>query len=107
MNTVVTGAGSGLGRVVSAELLAHGRPVVLLDRDREALHATQAELGARYDPEVSLIVADLSTPAGISAAADELRTQPELQGLVNNAGGGFPAISTRRQHQRPGSRLST
>jgi NAD(P)-dependent dehydrogenase (short-subunit alcohol dehydrogenase family) len=87
---VVTGAASGLGRVIASQLLTERRPVILVDRDAEALSATGARLDARHAASVSLVVADLSSVPGIRAAADELTARPDLAALVNNAGGWLP-----------------
>ena len=87
----VTGAASGLGRHISIELLTRGRPVILLDRDTDALDAAVDELGAQGSrATVSAVVADLSTLDGVHAAADELIGRSDLGGLVNNAGGWLP-----------------
>lgn len=87
---VVTGAASGLGRVIATALLAQGHPVILLDRDRESLNAVRAELGSQHEAAVSQLVADLSTVAGVRAAGAELNARPDLDVLVNNAGGWLP-----------------
>ena len=72
---VVTGAAGGLGSAV-ARLLAERGPVVLLDRDADAVHALAAELDAKA------IVADIADAAAVEAAAAEAG---ECAVLVNNA----------------------
>jgi len=72
---VVTGAAGGLGSAV-ARLLGERGPVVLLDRDADAVHALAAELGAQA------IVADVSDADAVDAAA---REAGECAVLVNNA----------------------
>ena len=59
---VVTGAAGGLGSAVARLLAEHG-PVVLLDRDADAVHALAAELRA------TAIVADVSDADAVDAAA--------------------------------------
>jgi len=86
----ITGAASGLGRVIANELLAAGQQVILLDRDRAGLELTATALQASHDPSVAVIVADLSSERGIRTAADKLATRTDLVGLVNNAGGWLP-----------------
>lgn len=86
----ITGAASGLGRVIARELLAHGQPVVLVDRDGHEARATSSEFSARYGTPVPTVVADLSSNAGIRSAADLLIERSDIGALVNNAGGWLP-----------------
>ncbi|HEU0181768.1 MAG TPA: SDR family oxidoreductase [Agromyces mariniharenae] len=89
-HVVITGGGSGLGTVIADELASRGRPVILVDRDEPTARAAAADLEARYGVEAPVIVADLSIPAGIEAAADALLERVDVGGLVNNAGGWQP-----------------
>ncbi|MBS4752495.1 SDR family oxidoreductase [Nocardioides sp. zg-ZUI104] len=78
---VVTGGNRGIGKAVAAALVAEGARVVLLARDRSALEATAAEIGA-----AGVVVADTTDDAAVRAAID---TAAELLGgldvLVNAA----------------------
>ena len=47
---VVTGAAVGIGRGIAECLLADGLTVIGLDRDRDALDAATATLGASFVP---------------------------------------------------------
>ncbi|WP_067818320.1 SDR family oxidoreductase [Nocardia inohanensis] len=77
---VVTGAGRGFGRAISAALAATGSRVVGIARDAERLAAVQAELGANFTP----IAADATAE---SLAHNTIREHaPRL--LVLNAGVG-------------------
>lgn len=90
MNTVVvTGAASGLGRVIASRLASERRGLVLLDRDEPGLEHARHELGSA-GVLVETIVADLSTTAGLDSAAEELRRFDSVVALVNNAGGWSP-----------------
>lgn len=88
--TAVTGAASGLGREIATALLTRGRPVILLDRDADALAATNVDLAPRHDVPISQIVADLSTLDGVETAAEQLLAHSGLGALVNNVGGWTP-----------------
>lgn len=90
MTVAITGAASGLGRVIATELLSRGHSVVLLDRDGKQAHATARELSERHGTDVVAVVADLSTMAGIHSAADLLTARHEVGALINNAGGWLP-----------------
>ena len=93
---LVTGAGSGIGRAVTVELLRTGWSVALAGRRPETLEATAALADARAENGASLcVLADVSQPgdvAGLFAAVRERFGRLDL--LFNNAGtfgpGGVP-----------------
>ncbi len=90
ITVAITGAASGLGRVIATELLSRGHAVVLLDRDGEQAHAAARELSEKHGTDVVAVVADLSTIAGIHSAADLLTARGDIGALINNAGGWLP-----------------
>ncbi|CEL01840.1 hypothetical protein ASPCAL01416 [Aspergillus calidoustus] len=69
---VVTGGGSGLGRVISRALATNGaKRVYILGRRLNALHET-----ASTHPEIIIpIVADVTDPTSLTAAADRIREE--------------------------------
>lgn len=78
---VVTGASSGIGKAISAELSEQGLKVVLVARTESDLRAVADELRT----ESKLIIADLTTTEGRQAVASE--TQDLEVGLfVHSAG---------------------
>ncbi len=79
---VVTGAGSGLGRVVAAGLLDEGYQVALAGRRREALEETAA--GRESALVVPTDVGDAESVAALFAAVRDRFGRVDL--LVNNAG---------------------
>jgi NAD(P)-dependent dehydrogenase (short-subunit alcohol dehydrogenase family) len=82
---VVTGGGSGLGRVVAHALVADGYRVAVLGRTRDTLEET-ATSSARPD-RVLVAPADVSTAADVDAAFQRVRdTWGRVDVLVNNAG---------------------
>ena len=89
-SVAITGAASGLGRVIATELLARGHSVILLDRDGEEAQATGSALSVQFGLNVPTVAADLSTVAGIHSAADMLIERSDVGALVNNAGGWLP-----------------
>lgn len=77
---VVTGAAGGLGRAISARLIADGLHVVGLDIDAEGL-------GAMAGPGFTGQVVDLTDAAAIAAAFARIgQDHGGLDALVNNAG---------------------
>jgi len=88
---VVTGGGSGIGRCVAHELSALGAHVVLIGRKPEKLAAVEAEIredGGACDTQ-ALDIRDEEAVA--SAVEAVLARHGRIGGLVNNAGGQFPA----------------
>ena len=86
---IVTGGGSGLGRCTAHELKALGARLALVGRTQAKLDQVKEELG---DPETFTFAADLRDEAQVKAAiAGVLAWGGRIDGLVNNAGGQFPA----------------
>lgn len=88
---VVTGAGSGLGRVITRELLTAGWQVAVAGRRQQPLAETVA--GGDWQAEAALVVpTDVRIPASVADlfAAVE-RRWGRLDLLVNNAGVFGPA----------------
>lgn len=88
---VVTGGGSGIGRCCAHELAALGARVVLLGRRPEKLLAVEAEI--REDGgSAEHFVCDIRDEEGVRrTVAATIERCGRLDGLVNNAGGQFPA----------------
>jgi NAD(P)-dependent dehydrogenase (short-subunit alcohol dehydrogenase family) len=79
---VVTGAGSGLGRVIAEALLGAGYEVALAGRRREALEKT-----AGGSPSALVVPADVADPASVAALFGAVRERwGRVDLLVNNAG---------------------
>lgn len=87
---LVTGSSRGIGAAIARGLAAEGASVCLSGRDPEALAAVAASLRTDVGedaPDVSVVTADLYTPAGVDALVDEvLAFWGGVDILVNNAG---------------------
>jgi len=82
---LVTGANKGIGREIAAQLAALEMTVLLGCRDARRGEETAAELRATGD--VRSITIDVTAPATIDAAAQEIEERfGRLDVLVNNAG---------------------
>jgi NAD(P)-dependent dehydrogenase (short-subunit alcohol dehydrogenase family) len=85
---VVTGAGSGIGRAVAAELAAAGWTVVLAGRRPQALEETAA-----LAPGSLAVPTDVTRPDQVSALFETVRARcGRLDLLFNNAGAFGPAV---------------
>jgi citronellol/citronellal dehydrogenase len=88
---VVTGGGSGIGRCTAHELAALGAHPVLVGRKPDKLERVRAEL-AEDGFESSALACDIREEAAVrEAVARVVRERGRIHGLVNNAGGQFPA----------------
>ncbi|WP_242530460.1 SDR family oxidoreductase [Nocardioides aromaticivorans] len=82
---VVTGAGSGLGRVIAVALGEAGYDVALLGRTRDSLEGTASALGSGGSALV--LPTDVADPAQVDAAfAAVVEAWGRVDLLVNNAG---------------------
>ncbi|MDT5096010.1 MAG: hypothetical protein QOH60_5373 [Mycobacterium sp.] len=88
---VVSGAGGGgIGTTVTSMAAGAGATVVAVSRSKENLDEHVAPL-AQQGLSVIPVAADASTDEGIAAVMDEVRrTDGNLYGLVNIAGGAAP-----------------
>ena len=88
---LVTGATSGIGKATAEALARQGMTVVLVARDAQKGRAVVEEIRSKSgNPNVDVLLADLSAQAAIRQLAGEFRGKySELHVLVNNAGGVF------------------
>lgn len=86
--TIITGAGSGLGRALAESLAKRGRPVVLVGRRKEHLLQTRAAClaaGAAIE-KCRILAADVTEQGAAEQVMSEtLRTLGRIVALVNNA----------------------
>ncbi len=88
---IVTGAGSGIGKVVALALLDAGWHVALAGRRQEALQAVAEQSGSLAPTLV--VPTDVSDPAAVQHLFDTvLRTWGRVDLLFNNAGVFAPGV---------------
>ena len=89
MIAIVTGAGTGVGKAISAGLLNAGYRVAMAGRRKDALEAAAREIGG----STLLVPTDITDPSSVAALfAQTKETFGRLDLLVNNAGTGAPPI---------------
>ncbi|WP_163832934.1 SDR family oxidoreductase [Spartinivicinus ruber] len=88
---LVTGGGSGIGRCTAHELAALGASVVLIGRNEDKLTKTVDEI--QTDGGVaSYFCCDIRQEALVKTTIESvIKQHTTIDGLVNNAGGQFPA----------------
>ncbi|GIJ20988.1 SDR family NAD(P)-dependent oxidoreductase [Micromonospora lutea] len=82
MSCVVTGGGRGVGRGIVERLLADGRPVVVIERDPDAVSWMKGH--PRAD-QLAAVVGDAGDERVAGRAADLAERAQPLTGWVNNA----------------------
>ena len=88
---VVTGGGSGIGRCVAHELASLGAHVVITGRRQQKLDGVLAEI-AEDGGSAEARAFDIRDEDSVKeAVASILSARRRIDGLVNNAGGQFPA----------------
>ena len=88
---IVTGGGSGIGRCTAHELVALGAKVALIGRKPEKLDAVKREIAA-VGSMATCHVCDIREEDAVrQTVTDVLALHGRIDGLVNNAGGQFPA----------------
>ena len=89
---IVTGAGTGVGKAISAGLLNAGYRVAMAGRRKDALEAAAREIGGS-EGSTLLVPTDITDPSSVAALfAQTKETFGRLDLLVNNAGTGAPPI---------------
>jgi uncharacterized protein len=84
---LVTGASSGIGREIAAELAARGHAVVLLARRKERLDQIASELSNEHGVRAEAVGCDLSKAASVDRLPGRIASLGlDVEILVNNAG---------------------
>jgi len=98
---LLTGAAGGIGRVMTAALLADGHRVAAVDRDEAGLDrlARQANGQDRLHP----IMADLAVEPACVLAVEQTRSRfGRIDAVINNAGIGMSHIRPDAEARHPG-----
>ncbi|HUI26657.1 MAG TPA: SDR family oxidoreductase [Candidatus Kryptonia bacterium] len=88
---LVTGGGTGLGRVIAQTLAAAGADLMLAARRIEVLDAAAAEIRGSTGRRVETCSVNIRDRAAVEALAEQARQRfGGVDILINNAGGQFP-----------------
>lgn len=88
--SVITGAGSGIGRATAIRLAKEGSKVILVGRTREKLMKVADEIHQIVPESARIYVADVTDEDDVVALAQYVKnTYGDLHVLINNAGGSY------------------
>jgi NAD(P)-dependent dehydrogenase (short-subunit alcohol dehydrogenase family) len=84
---LVTGGGSGIGKMIAVALAQNGAKVYIAARKESQLKEAADEINKTASGKVEFIVADVGSKAGCDALVNEIKQrEPKLHILVNNSG---------------------
>ncbi len=86
---LITGGGTGLGKVMAEACLMLGATVYICGRRGQVLEEAAKELMEAHDGLVVPMACDIRVPEAISDMLDTIWADGPLTGLVNNAAGNF------------------
>jgi NAD(P)-dependent dehydrogenase (short-subunit alcohol dehydrogenase family) len=100
---LVTGGGTGLGRMMAERLLSLGAAVEIWGRRGEVVAATAAEMNAQHPGRAHARDVDIKDPAAVEAAVAAMWANgTPATHLINNAAGNFISrtedLSPRASH---------
>lgn len=86
---IVSGGGSGLGRVMAEAILALGGEIVIAGRRLAVPEQTAAELTAQRGDTVHPVACDIRDAESVEAMLEQAWDGGGPTGLINNAAGNF------------------
>mgnify|MGYP006265879331 CR=1 FL=1 len=97
---LITGGGTGLGKVMAGRFLSLGAEVIICGRRAEVLEKARDELGAEYGPRIRHHSVDIRDYDAIETMLDALWADGAAPNvLVNNAAGNFVARTETLSHR--------
>lgn len=97
---LVTGGGTGLGRMMAERILALGAAVEIWGRRGEVLAATAAEMNARHPGRAHARAVDIKDPDAVEAAVAAMWAEGRpATHLINNAAGNFVSRTEDLSHR--------
>jgi NAD(P)-dependent dehydrogenase (short-subunit alcohol dehydrogenase family) len=86
---LVTGGGTGIGRMIASGCAALGAKVIICGRRQGVLEEAAAAINEAAPGAVSIAVCDIRSEDSINTMLDAIWVDGPLTGLVNNAAGNF------------------
>ena len=96
---LVTGGGTGLGRVMAHRVLELGADVVICGRRQDVLEQTAGELTASTGGRCDWMPLDIRDPQAVEQTVDAMWADGPVDALINNAAGNFLARTETLSHR--------
>lgn len=98
---LITGSGSGIGRLMALEFAALGTVLVLWDINQDGLKETARLVKESGVTRVHCYLCDCSDKAEVYSVADQVRSAPELCFAVKNCAESFQSYASRHTLSTP------
>jgi short-subunit dehydrogenase len=89
MKALITGASAGIGLEFAYQLAERNYDLILVSRNQQKLSNVANEISNRFNNKNEVLIADLATDEGINKVLSKLKTDQDIEFIVNNAGLGI------------------
>jgi NAD(P)-dependent dehydrogenase (short-subunit alcohol dehydrogenase family) len=96
---LVTGGGTGLGKVMASHYAQHGADLYICGRRENVLKETATEIEDKYNVNVKYETLDIRASNDVEDYIDRIFQDAPLDGLVNNAAGNFISPTKDLSHK--------
>ncbi len=96
---LITGGGSGLGKMMARKICQLGGSVSLCGRREQVLQETADGINGEFANRVTWHRLDIRDPEAVDAVVDAVWDEGPLDGLINNAAGNFLARTETISHR--------
>ncbi|MFM7139440.1 MAG: SDR family NAD(P)-dependent oxidoreductase, partial [Actinomycetes bacterium] len=86
---LITGASAGIGLEFAFQLAEKNYDLILVSRNQQKLTQIAQDISSKYKNSNEVLVADLSTQEGIDLVINKIRSDQDIEFIVNNAGLGI------------------
>ena len=86
---LITGASAGIGLEFAYQLAQKNYDLILVSRNQQKLSEIAQEISSKYKNINEVLVADLASKEGIDLVSNKIKTDEDIEFIVNNAGLGI------------------
>ena len=86
---LITGASAGIGLEFAYQLAQKNYDLILVSRNQQKLSEIAQEISSKYKNINEVLVADLASKEGIGLVSNKIKTDQDIEFIVNNAGLGI------------------
>jgi len=86
---LITGASAGIGLEFAYQLAQKNYDLILVSRNQQKLDEIAQDISSKHKNRNEVLVADLSTQEGIDLVTNKIKSNQDIEFIVNNAGLGI------------------